>query len=312
MGIFRFLFKLCYNDYMISLEDMNIFKNIKEIIVIEKGSTDRKKYKVVTEDEVYFVKVEDKIYSDKEILKVKWLYKTYQDLNIPVVPLIDLKVIDKVSVWIFPFFEGESLSEIELSIEQLESFGKLIALDIKKLNAVKLDTRLFPHFDFKLHYEERKNKLLDYIKNDKYYSIFKKIEWESILLKYQELYDSIKDNQVMLNHNDVKLKNFMIDKNLNYYFIDIDPFDSTFIGYNLGYSISCFLFKDKFNKEKIVLSSFIRTIDVSKELVNQFNYFLISDFINKFERYADYYLLNSNYIIELLLNDNNILCDIFY
>lgn len=297
---------------MINFEEITIFKNILEIQLIEKGSTDRSKYKIVTEDATYFVKLENKVYSEREINKVKWLYNTYQELGISVVPLIDLIIVREFSVWIFPFFEGESLSEISVSEEQLRMFGKLIAKDIKKLNSVKLDEELFPHFDFNLHYETRKNKLLKYSLDSKYKILFSEAIWDKILKKYNQLYESIKDDEVMLNHNDIKLKNFMIDKENKYYFIDIDPFDATFIGYNLGYSISCFLFKDKLEKERVVLKNFIKIIDENYIYINQFNYFLICDFINKFERYFADYMANSNYVKLVLLNEKDILNEILY
>lgn len=271
----------------------------------------KNKFKVVTNNQTFFVKIEDRVYSEKDIEKVKWLYQTYQEVGIPTIPLIDIFIINDETIWIFPFFKGKTLYEANIPIEQMKYYGKLVATDIKKLNKKKVDLNLFSILDLRQHYEDRVNKINNLLKSndtrEKFLKIFNKVEWQELLIYYNKLYENIKNDEVMLNHNDIKLPNIMVDENSNYYFIDLDPFDLTIIGYNIGYSISCFLFENEKEKEKIFLRSFIKTIDSSKNLINQMNYFLISDFINKIEMYFEFYQNNISFVKSMLFNSDNIL-----
>lgn len=296
---------------MTNLRDIAILNNAITIEEINIESRCKNKFKVVTDDQTFFVKIEDNVYSEKDIEKVKWLYQTYKEEGIPTIPLIDIFTINNETIWIFPFFEGKTLFDVNITLEQMKYYGILVANDIKKLNKKNPDLNLFSTLDLRQHCEDRVNRINSFLKckdtRDKFLTIFNEIEWQELLNYYNNLYESIKNDDVMLNHNDIKLPNIMIDKNSNYYFIDLDPFDLTIIGYNIGYSISCFLFKNEKEREKAFLRAFIQTIDSSKSLINQMNYFLISDFINKIEMYFEFYQNNSSFIKSMLFNVGNIL-----
>lgn len=61
---------------MTNLRDIAIFSNAITIEEINIESRCKNKFKVVTDDQTFFVKIEDNIYSEKDIEKVKWLYQT--------------------------------------------------------------------------------------------------------------------------------------------------------------------------------------------------------------------------------------------
>lgn len=296
---------------MTNLRDIAIFSNAITIEEINIESRCKNKFKVVTDNQAFFVKIEDNAYSEKDIEKVKWLYQTYKEEGIPTIPLIDIFAVNNETIWIFPFFEGKTLIDANVPLEQMKYYGEVVANDIKKLNKKNPDFNLFSILDLRQHCEDRVNKINNFLNckdtRDKFLKVFNKIEWQELLNYYYNLYENIKNDDVMLNHNDIKLPNIMIDKSSNYYFIDLDPFDLTIIGYNIGYSISCFLFKDEKEREKAFLRAFIQTIDSSKSLISQMNYFLISDFINKIEMYFEFYQNNSSFIKSMLFNVGNIL-----
>lgn len=296
---------------MANLKDISIFSNAITIEEINIESRCKNKFKVVTSDQSFFVKIEDNIYSEKDIEKVKWLYQTYQEESIPVIPLVDIFTIGNETIWIFPFFNGQTLLDVKLPINRFEYYGKQVANDIKKLNKKKTDSSLFSILDLKQHFTDRTNKVMNLLNQketqNELLKIFSTFEWQKVLAFYGFLYESIKDDNVMLNHNDIKLPNILIDNKGNYYFIDLDPFDLTIVGYNIGYSISCFLFQNGKETEKAFLRAFIQTIDPTKSLINQMNYFLISDFINKIEKYFKFYQGNISFIKSMLFNNDNIL-----
>ena len=293
-----------------------MFKDAKTIERINIESRCKEKFKVVTENQSFFVKVEDSAYSDKDIEKVKRLYRTYEEEDIPTVPLIDVFTVGEETIWVFPFFEGQTLLEANIPLEKIEYYGKQVAIDIQTLNKKKPEETLFGVLDLKRHYEDRVNKIKNLLNQKEtrgqLLEIFDDRKWQKLLYFYGRLFEAIKNDDPMLNHNDIKLPNILIDDDENYYFIDLDPFDLTVVGYNIGYSISCFLFQEGREAEKAFLRAFIRTIDHNKKLINQMNYFLISDFINKFEKYADIYKRDSHFIESLLFNENDMLRDLLY
>ncbi len=296
---------------MVNLKKIPIFGEEARIEELDIKSRCKNKYKVVNGKQSFFVKIEDNIYSEKDIKKVKWLYQTYQELEIPTIPLIDIFTINDETIWVFPFFEGQTLLDAIPSIEKMKYYGKAVANDIKKLNKKKPDLNLFSTLNLKQHYKDRVDKVENLLQEKdtkgKLLKIFSENVWKELLNFYGHLYEDIKDDDLMLNHNDIKLPNIMIDSKDDYYFIDLDPFDLTIIGYNIGYSISCFLFQKEKDLEKAFLRSFIQAIDSNKSLINQMNYFLISDFINKIEKYSDMYQSNAIFIKTMLFNSNNIL-----
>lgn len=296
---------------MINLRDIPMFKDAKTIERINIESRCKEKFKVFTENQSFFVKVEDSAYSDKDIEKVKWLYRTYEEEDIPTVPLIDVFTVGEETIWVFPFFEGQTLLEANIPLEKIEYYGKQVAIDIQTLNKKKPEETLFGVLDLKQHYEDRVIKIKGLLNQRDTRSllleIFDESYWQRLLDFYSKLFESIKNDRVMLNHNDIKLPNILINDDGNYYFIDLDPFDLTVVGYNIGYSISCFLFPEGKASEKTFLRAFIRTIDPDKKLINQMNYFLISDFINKIEKYSDMYKRNALFIESMLFNDDDLL-----
>lgn len=299
-------------DYLKTIPLFQDYITIEEISV---ESRCQNKYKVVTKDKTYFVKIEDAHYSEKDIKNTKWLYQRCLEEGISVLPLIDVISFGDETLWIYPFFEGETILDKDFSLDKFREYGKCVAREILKLNKIE-PISSFDTVDINKHCEDRISKIrrrLTDIEDSQYMlKIFNKDEWNELINYYKDLCKRTKGDKVGLNHNDIKLPNILIDKDDNYTLIDFGPLILTNIGYNIGYSISCFLFENDKEKEKACLRGFINTIDKNHELLSQFNYYLISDFINKLDMYRNDYLNNISFIREILFNKENILSKEMY
>lgn len=301
------------------IKQIELFDKAVSIEEVKKGYKRRKKYIVETVKEKYFVKILPYKSSYSEIEKTKWIYKAYQKENIPLIPLLDIIVKENKTILIFKYFEGKDLEESSLTLEQYESYGRKVSLEVKKMNRIKNYPTSFKAFDLKNHcnqYINRLKKVAD-DKKSKMTSLFNDIEIEKLILRFQNLSEDIIGNEVMLNHNDIKTANVMLDKNYNFYLIDIEPIDLTYKGFNINYSIYTFLLNNNFEKEeKAFLKGFIKEYDPNKRLIKEWEYFIISDFINELERLLELYYEdlknNISFIKKALFNEDNILVDLLY
>lgn len=300
---------------MINLKSLDLFKDSISIEEISYDSRCKNKYKIVSEDFTYFVKIEEDYYSLDDIKNTKWLYQRCLEENINVLPLVDIISCGEETIWIYPFFTGKEILKIDFDDRMLEDYGKRIAKDIKKFNKIEpIDT--FRKIDLEEFWNLRINKIRDLLNEENTKNNLLKLltvdKWEELLDYYKKLGKEVKCKDYFINHNDIKLPNILIDEDNNYYLIDFGPIILTSVGYNIGYSLSSFLFENLENKEKAFLRGFIKEIDANKELVREFNFYLISDFINKINKRLDDYLDNASYIKDLLFNRDNILEDVLY
>lgn len=301
------------------IRELNIFKNILSIEEISKGYPKRKKYIVKTIDKLYFVKIIPYKIEDEEVEKTKWIYKTYQENKIPVIPLLDIKAYENKTIYIYPFFEGKDLKENILTREEYKNYGKLVANEVKKMNQITDIPKEFKLFNLEKHCNDCIHKIDNLMLNEKYqekiYRIFSKKELHDLKLRLKEILNDIKHDKMMLNHNDIKLANIMIDKNGKFYFVDIEPINLTPIGFNLNYSIYTFIYPNTKDSQTF-LRSFINTIDREKSLKKEWEYFIISDFINELSKLIDkdYEMLlkDKERINDILFNNNHYLEKILY
>lgn len=300
---------------------LNLFDNIISVKEVKEGYYKRKKYIVKTLEQQYFIKVLPYKATKKEIEKTKWIHETYIQNNIPLVPLLDIVIREDKTILVYPFFEGKNLKEKKLTLEEYNTYGSLVAKEVKKMNSIKCFPKMFNLFNLKQHHNKYIKKL-NYILADENYKnkiikLFTKEEIKNLKLRFKTLLKEIEHHEMILNHNDIKLANIMLDKDQHYYLVDIEPIDLTPIGFNINYSIYTFLFSNSYEKnEKTFLKGFIKTIDPNKNLIKEFEYFIISDFINELQSLIDkkYNILlkESKKIKEILLNKNNVLETILY
>ena len=165
------------------------------------------------------------------------------------------------------------------------------------------------------YYQEEQKHIQRLWKNKEYQQkigqIFSTEELRYLLMKYKSLLEFVKTQEFLLNHNDIKVSNVMLDQQKNYYLVDIDPIGLTPQGFNIYYSIYSFLLPNFKEKEKSFLRGFIQTIAPNRQIVKQIQYFLISDMINESEKLLDsnFFELQSNkeYLKKIIFNKEEFL-----
>lgn len=308
---------------MLSIKDIkqiHYFKDIISIEQIKKGYHKRKKYKIITENGSYFLKTHHSKLKSEEIMQGKKLYEIYQKLNIPTVPLLNLIEYKNETIFIYPFFEGTNLKDSNLSMKEYYKYGTKVGQQIIKLQKCPVDFKTFSNVNLNNYFNQDKKRIKNLWKNEEYRKkilyIFSKEELKKLTRLYISLLDFIKTQKFLLNHNDIKIANVMLDEQENYYLIDIDPIGLTPAAFNVYYSIYSFLLPQFQENEKAFLKGFIQTIDSKREIVKQLQYFLIADMINESEKLLTKYFNeikeNKEYMKKMLFNKENFLEKMIY
>lgn len=302
------------------IEQLHYFKDIISIEQIEKGFDKRKKYKIITKNKSYFLKTHHCKLSQKEIRQGKILYEIYQKLNIPVVSLFDLIEYKNETIFIYPFFEGKDLRDVNFTMEEYYNYGVKVGQEIMKLQEFSVDLKLFSKVNLDNYFKEDQKRIKSLWKNEDYQQkilkLFSMNEVEQLVSIYQTLFNYVKTQKFSLNHNDIKVANVILDEQKNYYLIDIDPIGLTPAGFNIYYSMYSFLISKFKESEKSFLRGFIQTIDPNREIVKQLQYFLIADMINESEKLLTKHFNevqeNKEYMKKVLFNKENFLEKIIY
>jgi len=302
------------------IRESNYFKDILSIEEVKKGCYERKKYKIITRKGNYFIKIHHCKLNQQEITQEKALNEIYQKLNIPIVPLLDLIEYKNETIFIYPYFEGTTLKYTKLELEEYHKYGVKIAREIMKLQKVSVDLKLFLKVNMDEYFKEDKKKIKNLWKNEEYQEkilcIFSKEELQDLIIHYTSLLNFIKKEKFLLNHNDIKIANVMLDQKKNYYLIDIDPIGLTPKGFNIYYSIYSFLLPQFKENEKSFLRGFIQTIDQNREIVEQLQYFLIADMINESEKLLTEHFNelkeNKDYMKKILFNKEKFIEKVIY
>ena len=235
-------------------------------------------------------------------------------------PLLDLIEYKNETIFIFPYFEGITLKNAKLTLEENYEYGVKIAQEIMKLQKVSMDSKFFSKVKLDNYFKEDQKRIKNLLENkgykEKILCIFSKEELQDLTILYTSLLDFMKTEEFLLNHNDIKVGNVMLDDQKNYYLIDIDPIGLTPVGFNIYYSIFSFLLPQFKENEKAFLKGFIQTIDPNRTIVKQLQYFLIADMINESEKLLTMYFNivqeNKEYIKKMVFNKEKFLEKIIY
>lgn len=293
----------------------SLFDEIIDIINIEKGYKLRHKFKVITKEKNYFVKIHNHCLNEQDIENHKTLYKYYEKCNIPIIPLLDIKNIQNKTFFIYEFKAWKSLSEENFSPKAYFNYGNKIGKDILKLQQISYDKDVFKKFDLKKYYDRDVERFKEADNKYKVLNLFTEKEKKDLISIFTSLFNDIKEESYYLNHNDIKPENVLIE-NDNYYLTDIDFFGLTLTGFNIYYSLNSFLMPNFENNIKWFIRGFIQSIDPNKKLSKQLHYFLIADFSNELielsNKHYDKISENINYTKSMLFNVNNIIAEEIY
>lgn len=139
---------------MLNICKIDLFKNSTCIEEIKEGYYKRKKYKIITPNQEYFIKVHEYKMSDKEIKREKWLYEAYEKLGIPIVPLLDIIIKDNNTIFVYPFFKGETLTKSNLSLKEFMNYGIKVGKDVIKINNITYDSDLFKPLELEIYFKK--------------------------------------------------------------------------------------------------------------------------------------------------------------
>lgn len=302
------------------IKNIPYFRNMLSIEEVKKGYPKRKKYKIITPKQNFFIKIHQHKLQLEEMTKEKKLYEIYRNLGISVVPLLDLIEYKNQTIFVYPFFEGISLKDMNLTLEEYYEYGRKVGQDIIQLQNFPVNSDFFKKLNLESYFYQDRKDIEELWRSATYQQkilqIFsvKEIKYLSVL--YQSLFDFLKKQRVFLNHNDIKLANIMLDNQQNYYFIDIDPMGLTPSGFNIYYSIYSFLLPNFKEKEKTFLRGFIQTIDPHRKILKQLQYFLIADLINEAKMLLDDYFSelqeNKEYMKKMIFNKEGLLEKMIY
>ena len=294
-----------------------LFDNITDIITIKKGYHLRDKFKVITKNKKYFVKIHNGYLNEQDINNHKILYEYYRKCNIPIIPFIDIKNIQNKTFFIYEYQNHKSLLEENLTPKEYYDYGYQIGKDVLKLQQISYDKHknIFKKIDIQPFYENDVARFKDNENKYEILKLFTKKEKKELIKIFTSLFNDIKKEPHCLNHNDIKPENILI-KNNNYYIIDIDFFGLTLTGFNVYYSMTSFLMPNFEDNIKWFLRGFIQSIDPDKKLLKQLHYFLIADFSNELILLSNkcYNEINQNinHIKAMLFNINNIISEEIY
>lgn len=315
-GLEKFLFYLLNKEVEENKQLLySLFDDIIDIVNIEKGYKLRYKFKVITKEKKYFVKVHNHCLSEQDIKNHKILYEYYEKCKIPIIPLLDIKNIQNKTIFIYEFRFYKSLTESNFSSRAYFDYGNKVGKDILKLRQISYDKDVFKNFDLKEYYDRDVKRLKETENKYEVLNLFTEDEKKELINLFTSLFNDIKKEPYYLNHNDIKPENILIENN-NYYLIDIDFFGLTLTGFNVYYSLNSFIMPNFEDNIKWFVRGFIQSVDPNKELLKQLHYFLIADFSNELIRlsnkYYDEVSKNIDYIKAMLFNINNIIDEEIY
>ena len=182
------------------------------------------------------------------------MYEIYQKLNIHIIPLLNLIEYKNKTMFIYPFLEGTNLRDSNLSIKECYKYGTIVGQEIMKLQKYSVDLKVFSNVNMNNYFNKDKKTIKNLCKNEEHHKkilyIFSKEELKGLLRLYMSLLDFIKTQKFLLNHNDIKIANVMLEAQKNYYLIDIDPICLTPTAFNVYYSIYSFLLPQFKENEK--------------------------------------------------------------
>ncbi len=315
-GLEKFLFYLLNEDLEENKQLLyNLFDDIIDIVNIEKGYRLRYKFKVITKEKNYFVKIHNHCLSETDIKNHKILYEYYEKCNIPIIHLLDIKNIQNKTFFIYEFKFWKSLTEENFSFKSYFDYGNKVGKDILKLQQISYDKGIFKNFDLKKYYDRDVERFKETDNKYKVLNLFTEKEKKELINIFTSLFNDIKEEPYYLNHNDIKPENILIENN-NYYLTDIDFWGLTLTGFNVYYSLNSFIMPDFEDNIKWFIRGFVQSIDPNKKLLKQLHYFLIADFSNELIRlsnkYYDEVSKNISYIKAMLFNINNIIAEEIY
>ena len=211
-------------------------------------------YKVQKDNNVYLMKIYDRIFNDNEVKRLEEVCKIYKENNINSLFIVGhgrLKNEDKY-YFLYNYIDGidfEVYSEEKLNLEETYKMGVEVGNTLRKLQDYVLPINTLIDSEDIDELTNSINVLYENIKKDKekVELIEKYFKIENInkrVEKFNQCKDIFKSMDRVLIHGDIKRSNVMLDDELNTRIIDIRNMKNSYEIMNFRHQITWTLFKD--------------------------------------------------------------------
>lgn len=293
-----------FNPYAIT------FVNEKDIVEeVDDGHSGALLYKITRNKEKFFLKVFNTQFNIQKIEEIKNYISIYKKLKIKSLEIIDYGNIENFNKHyiVYNFIEGINLKKYtdidEYRLEEVKQIGTYIGKELLKLKMYEdYDKELFKYNDIDNFIKEVINNfyliLQDNIYKDiilKYFKIEELNELKKKLVDYSYI---LKDVKPKLIHGDIKRSNIMVDKNGEFYIIDIESMQINYDVLNFKHQMTWSLFEGN-EKETEFVKGYFDGIYNETRPVN-FNYNIIFIIILNFFN-ASYNMYKKSNIIKLTM-----------
>jgi len=273
------------------MEDMNkdfdiytMIEFVKKQDIIEEvtdGYSGALLYKITRGKNKYFLKVFNKIFYEDKIKRLKKQLDIYKHLNIKSLDIIEYGNIKDFSRYyiVYNYIDGVNLKVYtesrEHSLKDVRHIGKYIGKEMLKLKKYEdYDKKLFLHKDIDTLTKKVIYNFYLMLEDEHSYNIitnyFKIEEINKFRDKLNQYSRLIKCEKPKLIHGAIKRSNIMVDKNKNFYIVDVESMQVNYDIINFLHQMTWSLFEGN-EKETEFVSGYFDGIYNETRPVN-FNY----------------------------------------
>lgn len=304
-------------NYLNIIRKIDLLKDYIKIDEIKMGNPERIKIKVTTNKKEFFVKIIQDTLDENYIDKMTWLYKQYKKLDINFAKLIDIYVFadKKISVLVFDYIKGKTLSLLKMDNLEYERYGIKVANYSLKLKSIPIKNKDTLNIE-QLTYDYIKK--IRNLKNE--LTKLELIDENTINLieeKLIKLSNTIKNDKPHYIHGDVKTDNFIIDENKELCITDIDYILPSYYFLDVRWIILKAVLSEECN-ERYFLRGFLKTIYKDEPVDNFENkmlYVILINLISSSEEYLEdknKLLMYYDNIINIIENKNHFIYKLLF
>lgn len=239
----------CFDPY-----DIEFVKKQDIIEEVPDGHSGALLYKITRNKDKFFLKIFNEKFDEQNIIKIKQYLEIYKKLNINSLDIIDYGAIRELNKYyiVYNFIEGINLKVYtqgdKCTQQEVIELGKHIGRELLKLkNHKDYNQKLFEYEDIQILVNSVTNNFDLILEDDIGKSIinryFKIEEINQFKKKIKEYCPSVNDDKVELIHGDIKMSNFIIDKNKKIYIIDIESMQINYHIMNFKHQMTWALFE---------------------------------------------------------------------
>ncbi|MCT4612056.1 MAG: phosphotransferase [Clostridia bacterium] len=241
---------------MYSNKNIDFLIETDELIEVTGGHSGAHTYKVVRDDDTFFLKVASKGFSQKKVMELKDRLMYYKEMPLKAIELIDIGLVkdEEMHYIAYEYVDGVNLKDEynkdEYSLKDNYELGVNIGEAYAKLKEFKGYNESICRRETIMDHIELINDSIDVLtKDNKLGNLFKKDfsvdEIENIRSLADEYGKAFKNSVKCLIHGDIKRSNFMKDNEDNIYTVDCESIGLDYDVLNFRYQIIWGILREK-------------------------------------------------------------------